>query len=449
MRIQTKRDLTKGSLAQNIWTLALPLMVTSALMDIFNIVDMIFVGRLGTSAIAAVSICGVLMGLIRMLAMGISTGTVAMISRFIGEKNSDDAGAVLAQSIILSVICSAAVALLGWFFAEPVLRMLGAAEDVIPAGTEYLRIMCVFSLTMFLSMILSAGMRGYGDATTPMIAMGIASLLNIGLDPLFIFGIGPFPRLEVAGSAVATVLSRGIGTVIILFVLIFGKGDVKLPRLRGSDRFSFLGRIVQIGAFSSLRMLAMNLSRVVLIRIVAVFGTFAVAAFGIGMRLRIFVLILGFGLANATAVISGQSLGAGKPERAVKSAWLSVFYFGIFLAVMSVVFGVFPRAIIGVFNKDPDVLKYGTTFLYFFIPSLFLLDLSIVLGRAIDGAGDTKATMVVTFLALIVIGIPMAYVFSRWWGVNGIWAALVGSNMIQGVGILYWFQRKSWIHKKI
>ena len=139
---------------------------------------------------------------------------------------------------------------------------------------------------------------------------------------------------------------------------------------------------------------------------------------------------LGFGLADATAVLTGQNLGAGHPERAERGAWLSVGFFAVFLAVASVAFLAVPRWIISVFNTHTEVIRLGTSYLYFFVPSLFLLDLSIVLGRAIDGSGNTQATMIITAVSLIGFGIPMAWGFSRLWGVNGVWAALVGSNMI-------------------
>jgi putative MATE family efflux protein len=442
-------DLTTGSLARGIWKIALPTMVTSALFDLFNLVDMIFVGRLGPSAIAAVSMSGVLMGIIRMIAMGISTGTMALVSRFVGAGDSASAEKVLGQSIALSVISAAAVALLGGLFSEPVLRLMGAAEDVVPQGAAYFRIMCLGGLTMYLTITLGAGMRGFGDAVTPMWALGISSLLNIGLDPLFIFGIGPFPRLEVAGSAVATVIARGVGSVILLYVLLSGGKGIRATGFLPWRGERFLGRIIRVGSFSTLRMLGMNLSRLVLVRIVALFGTFAVAAFGIGMRLRILVLVLGFGLGNATAVIVGQNLGAGRPDRAERGAWLSMGYYSIFLALISVLFISAPRSIIGIFNTHPDVLRYGTTFLYFFVPSIFFLGFSVIMQRAIDGAGDTVATMVISIAALIVLGIPMAWFFSRWWGVNGVWAALVGSNMLSGLATLIYFRLGRWKRKRV
>jgi len=211
------RDLTEGRLVGSIWHLALPLMITSALQDLFNIVDMIFVGRLGPAAIAAVSVSGILVGVVRMLAIGVSTGTVALVSRYIGQKDRPAAESVVYHSVILSLLGSALVAVAGYFLAEPRLGALGAADDVVPLGAAYLRIMCLGGFTIFFTMTLSAGLRGYGDAVTPMFALGVASVLNIILDPLLIFGLGPFPRLGVAGSAVATVIARGVATIMMIY----------------------------------------------------------------------------------------------------------------------------------------------------------------------------------------------------------------------------------------
>lgn len=450
--LEARKDLTSGSLAKSIWRLAVPLVIQGALMDVFNLVDMIFVGRLGAAAIAAVSIGGVLMGLIRMLAMGISTGTVALVSRFVGEGRSEAARDIVGQSITLSIACSAIVAVLGWLFAEPVLRLLGAAADVIPQGVDYLRVVCVGSITMFLTLTLAAGMRGFGEAVIPMWALGIASLLNVGLDPLFIFGWGPFPRMGVAGSAIATVLSRAIGAIILLLALGGRGSDGRRSRIRlaprpGGERH--LGRIARIGSFSALRMLGMNLSRLALVRIVAVFGTFAVAAFGIGLRVRIFVMILGFGLADATAVVVGQNLGAGRPERAERSAWLSVGYLAMAFALFSAAFLAFPRTVVGLFNAEPRVLDMGSRHLRFFVPALLALTFAIVFSRALEGAGDTLPTMVITTTCLIAIGIPLAWWFSRMWGTDGIWAAMMSADVLQGALTMIVFRIGRWKRKRL
>ena len=438
-----KTDLTKGSLAGNIWKLAAPTLIAYAFMDAFNIVDMIFVGRLGPEAIAAVSISGILMGVIRMLAIGLRTGTVAMVSRFTGSGDHAAARGVIGQSFMLCFIFSIVVALIGLFFSEPLMRALGASDEVVPMGAAYFRIMCVGGITMFMLMTMGGALRGLGDAVTPMIAMGVASLINIGLDPLLIFGIGPFPRLEVAGSALATVIARGVGSVILFWILLRDrKGGSSMVQL--SIQWNLIARIVRIGLFSTLRSLSMNVSRIVLVRIIAVFGTFAVAAYGIGMRMRIFILILGFGLGDAAGVLVGQNLGAGKPMRAAKSAWLATAFYGAFLVLIGIVFLTLSENVIAIFNTHPEVMELGGSYLRYFALSLLFLDLAIILGRALAGAGDTLAPMFITIFALIVVGVPMVWGFSRLWGVRGAWIALAVSEAVQGIGVLLWFRRGKW-----
>jgi putative MATE family efflux protein len=443
------KNLTEGSLVKNIWHLAAPLMVSSALMDLFNIVDMIFVGKLGPAAIAAVSISGIIMGLIRMVAMGISTGTVAMVSRFVGADERSSAEEIMTQSLFLSFVSSIAVAVTGYLLAEPVLRLLGATEDILPDGTAYLTIMCFGGFTIFLTMTLSAALRGFGDAVTPMRAMGMASLLNVGLDPLLIFGLGPFPRLGVAGSAIATVIARAIGSAYLLWILLAGQGGIGFGWIRAGVKWDKMKRIIQIGFFSSLRMLSMNLSRIVLVRIVALFGTFAIAAYGVGMRLRLFVLMPGIGFADAASVLVGQNLGASKPERAAYSAWICIGFYAIFLVPIGFAFLVFPQTIIGIFNAHPEVLKLGSSFISIYALSLLFSDLAIVLGRAHDGAGDTVIPMVVTGVSLLGLGIPLAWWFSRIWGINGIWIAIAVSEAAQGVAMAVLFSFGRWKSKAL
>ncbi|MGQ9630528.1 MAG: MATE family efflux transporter [bacterium] len=447
---ETRRNLTEGSIVGNIWHLALPLMVASALQDAFNIVDMIFVGRLGPSAIAAVSISGTIVGVVRMIAMGISTGTVAMVARLVGAGDRGAADEVIFQSLILSFLSSAVIAVLGYVLAEPVLRALGAAEDVIPDGVAYLRVMCLGGITIFLTMSLSAGLRGFGDAVTPMKALGLASILNIGLDPLLIFGPGPFPHLGVAGSAIATVIARGVGSALLLWALFReGRRDIGFGRAYDGVGWGIMGRIVRIGVFSSLQMLIMNVSRLVLVRIVAFFGTFAVAAYGIGMRLNLFVMMPGFGFGDAASVLVGQNLGASKPDRAEHSTWIAVGFYACFMVAMGFAFLAYPGEVIGIFNKHPQVVELGTGFLRFFAASLLFMDLSVVLGRALGGAGDTVPPMFIAGIALLAFGIPLAWGFSRLWGTTGVWAAISASNAIQGLGMALWFRMGHWKHKKI
>lgn len=439
--MRVDRDLTEGGLVRNIWHLALPLMVTSALQDLFNIVDMIFVGRLGPAAIAAVSVSGILMGVVRMLAIGISTGTVALVSRFVGRKDPQAAHSVVFHSVVLSLMGSVLVGVSGYLFAEPLLVALGAGPEVVPPGVAYLRIMCVGGFTVFFSMTLSASLRGYGDALTPMVALGVASVLNILLDPLLIFGLGPFPRLEAAGSAVATVIARGVATAMLLYSLL------RAGRLRlGGARLEAhtMGRVVRIGLFSALRMMSMNVSRIVLVRVVAVFGTMALAAFGIGMRLRLFVIMPGMGFGDAAMVLVGQNLGAGKPARAARSSWITVAFFASLLALIGALFLAFPRAVVGIFNTHPEVLAEGSRFLRIFVLCFLFIDLGVVLGRALEGSGDTVFPMLITGFSLVIVGLSSAWWFARLWGTTGIWVSIALSEAMQGLLMAAWFLAGRW-----
>jgi Na+-driven multidrug efflux pump len=245
------------------------------------------------------------------------------------------------------------------------------------------------------------------------------------------------------------VIARGIGSIVLLVPMLRGQRLIHLPRFFKGIKWNIIGRIIRIGVFSTLRSLSLNISRLVLVRIVAVFGTYAVAAFGIGMRLRIFILMLGFGLGDAAAVLMGQNLGASEPGRAEKSTWLAVGFYGCFLVLMVILFLTFPRVVIGIFNTHPQVLSIGGSFLRFFALSLLFIDLGIILGRALSGAGDTFVPMVVTSASLIVIGIPLVWLFSRLWGVTGAWAAIAVSEVIQGLGMVIWFQLGRWKLRKV
>jgi putative MATE family efflux protein len=310
----------------------------------------------------------------------------------------------------------------------------------------YLRIMSLGGFTIFFTMTLSAGLRGFGDAVTPMVSLGVASVLNVLLDPLLIFGIGPFPRLGVAGSAAATVIARGVATAMLLYSLL-RVGRLRLAGVRFDA--NIMGRVVRIGSFSALRMLSMNLSRIVLVRIVAAFGTMAVAAFGIGMRLRLFVLMPGIGFGDAAGVLVGQNLGASKPQRAVHSSWITAAFFACFISVIGLALLLFPRAIIGIFNSHAEVLSLGSRFLRIFALCFLFIDLSVVLGRALEGSGDTVSPMLITGLSLVLVGLPLAWLFSRLWGTTGIWISISATEALQGAIMAFWFQAGRWKKQRI
>jgi len=446
MRNNASRDLTEGSITKNIWYLALPMMVGNVLQDLFNIVDMIFVGKLGPAAIAAVSMSGILLMLVMTVAIGISTGTVALVARHFGAKQQEQAENVAIQAVFVGILSSVVLGVLGYLLAAPVLRLLGAGKDVVPLGTSYIQITSVGAITIFLGISLNSALRGAGDAVTPMKILVLSTVLNIGLDPLLIFGIWKFPRLGVAGSALATVISRGVGLLLLLRVFLSGHSLLHLKWHLIRVDIEVIKQMIKIGVFGSLQMLIRNISALILIRIVAIYGTSAVAAYGIGMRLRMMVMMPGMGLANAAATLVGQNLGAKQPKRAGKSAWLTTGFYEVFMVSVGVLFIIFAKDLIRIFNTDPQVIQLGTTYLRFLAPTFVFMALSIVLGRAMNGAGDTFSPMNITAVSFLGFRLPLAYVFAQVLklATTGIWAGIAVSNVVQGSAMAWWFKKGKW-----
>lgn len=447
--MQKRRDLTQGNIIKNIWHLALPTIISSALWDLFNIVDLIFVGKLGPSAIAAVSMCGIMMGIIFTVAIGITTGSVALISRLFGAKDFKSADTVVVQTILLAITASLIMGLGGFLLANPIIRLLGAKGDVIILGSQYFKIISTGSFTIFITFSLTTALRGAGDAVTPMKVLMFSTILNILLDPLLIFGIWIFPKMGVAGSALATVISRGTG--MLLLINIFIKGHSYFHIIPEDFRIDFrtIRRIVKIGFFSSLQVLQRNISMLIMLRIVAFFGTVTIAAYGICMRLRLATMMPGFGFAQASAVLVGQNLGAKKPVRAARSAWITVGFYEIIMAVFAIFLILFAPSVIKLFNSDPEVVRIGIKFLRIISLTLVFLALSIVIGRSFNGAGDTISPMVITGFSLLLFQIPLVFFLAKILESPGIWYGIALADVVQGILMSGWFLKGKWKEKKI
>jgi putative MATE family efflux protein len=445
----SSRDLTEGSIIRNIWHLALPMMIGTLLQDAFTIVDMIFVGKLGPSAIAAVGMSGTIQGMLFTFIFGISTGTIAMVARFIGARNMLEAENVAIQSILLGIFCYIGIAIIGYPLSSYMLGVLGAENDVILQGTAYMRISFLGSITMILSVVLSAVLNASGDAMTPLKVLVLSTISNIVLDPLLIFGLLGFPRLGVAGSALATVIARGMGVVVFLWVFLKGHSIIHLKMPNVKIDLSIMGRIMKIGIFSSIQAIVRNFSYLILTRIVAIYGTFAVAAYVICMRLRMIVLMPGFGLANAASTLVGQNLGAKKPERAERTAWITVGIASAIMAFIGIIYIIFARTIISVFNAHPEVVRIGVVQQYVTAGAFGIIGASIVLGRAFNGAGDTLSPMIITCSTLLIFQTGLSLFLSWKLGIIGVWFGFTISSIIQGLTLMFWFNTGRWKLKKI
>ena len=446
----TGRDLTRGSIVRNIWVLAIPMMFGNLLQTTFSIVDMVWVGKLGPDAIAAVSLSGSILMVVMMLMIGIATRTTAMVARFIGARDHESANDVAMQSLILSAIGSLLLAVAGIGLADRMLEAMGASPEVVVLGTGYLRLLLVGSVAMFLLFLTEAILRGAGDALTPTLILTGATVLNAVLDPLLIFGIG-FPRMGVDGAAMATLVARGVGAAVALYVLFRGRSRIRLRPKHLRVDLSIMWRITRLGVTSSIQLTMRGVMGIVLMALVAGYGTHAVAAYGVGLRLLMFVLMPGFGLAVATATLVGQNLGAGAPGRAQATAWAAARFSMLMMGAVGLLFYVFAGDLMGFFNKTAEVVEIGATYLRITSIGYIFIALSIVLGRAMNGAGDTVSPMVMTFMSLWCLQVPLALVLARWsgLGVSGIWWAALVASVVHGMMTTGWFQLGRWKLKRI
>ncbi|MCF7873589.1 MAG: MATE family efflux transporter [Candidatus Omnitrophica bacterium] len=453
---KTNPQLTEGSIKTSLGKLSLPLITGAFLHNLFNLVDLFFIGRLGPVALAALSVAGVILSMLIMVALGISTGTTALIAHYTGKRDYQKADNVLIQAIVLSVICSILMLTIGLFWMEPILKIVGATAEITPYAGEYLKIAFSFSFFIFLFFAFNQSLRGSGDTLTPLKALIFANVLNIILDPLLIFGVGFFPRLEVAGSALATVISRAFGLLFLLRHFISGYSSLHLNRKSFYLNFSVLTRMVKIGFFSSLEVLMRQISLLFLIKIISLFGTLALAAYGIVVRLRLFIIMFGISTGIAASILIGQNMGSNQPKRAHQAGWQAVKYYQMLVVPIAVLFFIFSSQIIAIFTNDSEIISSASIFLKFISVSLPFLTPALVLGKGVTGAGDTIGPATMTGIFQLLWRIPVAYILANVFALKviGVYLAISTSDLLHGITMGIYFQKGNWQkryhrHKKI
>ncbi len=443
-------DLTRGSLVKHLLRLAVPLTLSNILQDAFNIVDMIFVGRLGSASIAAVGVSGNLLRLVGVFALGISTGSGILVAQYLGAGNRAQAKHVAMQAILLSIFCSICVTLVGYPLAEQGLLTIRMTDsEVLRLGTTYMHIILAGISTMFLSMTLGSIFRAGGDAVTPMVVLIFSTILNIALDPILIFGVWKFPKLGVAGSAWATLIGRGLGVFVLLYLLWCGRSPISLRHVQYRAEPVTMLDILRLGFYSSMQGFWRHLSRLGFLWVIGPYGKHVVAAYTICMRLRILVMNPGFGISHAVLPIVGQNLGANQIERAEKTTRLANALGTTVMTLIGVLFLFFPTVFLRIFTEEPTVIGIGTIYLRFLSLTFGFIAFSLVLGRALNGAGDTFSPMMITLGSQIGVGLGLVILLSRLMGLNGVWLGIALSNVVQGIAMWLCYRSGRWKTKKI
>jgi putative MATE family efflux protein len=443
-------DFTVGPIGRSLGLLAIPMMLEMAMEAIFAVVDIAFVSRLGTDAVAAVGITEALVTVLYAVAIGFGMGVTAMVSRRIGAKKPEAAATVTGQAIWIGAAMSIVIGLAGVTFAEDMLRLMGATESVVEQGIGFTAVMLGGSFSILYLFILNAAFRGAGDATVALRSLWLANGINIVLDPCLIFGLGPFPEMGVTGAAVATTIGRTTGILYQLWYLMRDKGRLRFHARNLRPDLNIALRLLRISVGGVGQFLITTASWIGLMRIVAVWGSGAVAAYTIALRMIEFALLPAWGLGNAAATLVGQNLGAGKPERAARSAWRATKYNGIFMTVVAIILLLFAPWITGLFSNDPEVLRWGTSCLRIMGLGYPAYAVGMIMIQAFNGAGDTVTPSFLNLVCFWIIQIPLA-----WWlasiaglGPDGVfWAIVISETLLTGLSAMM-FRRGRWQHQE-
>ncbi len=449
LAIQGKeKNFTEGSLRRAMFMLAVPMILEMVMESLFAVADIFFVSQVSVEAVAAVGLTESILAIVYSVAMGLSMGAMAMISRRVGEKKPEKAAEVAVNALITTVGISLLVAVPGITFAPDILRLMGGSESLVATGTGYIRWMMGGNVTIMLLFLINAIFRGAGDAAVAMRVLWLSNGLNMVLDPLFIFGWGPFPEMGVTGAAVATNIGRGVGVSWQLYLLFRSDMLIKLTRkaLVLSQELSV--RLLKISAGGMGQFLISSASWIFLARIVAISGSEALAGYTIAIRIIIFTILPSWGLANAAATLVGQNLGAGQPERAEKSAWLAAWYNAGFLAFVTLLFFLWSDGFIQLFSAEEGVVAHGTMALRVISLGYIFYALEMVLGQCFNGAGDTRTPTILNLAGYWLVQIPLAWVLAveMGYGATGVFAAIAISSVMLALGAVLLFRRGKWKH---
>ena len=392
-----------------------------------------------------------MMAMVYTIAVGLSIGATATVARRIGEHNPDGAARAAVQAILMGLCVSIVLAGLGIVLAPTLLRALGASPDVIAGGAAFTRVMLGGNASVVLLFLVNAIFRGAGDAAIAMRVLWLANILNIVLGPLLIFGVGPFPRLGVAGAAVATTIGRGTGAAFALWRLFQPGRHIQVRREHVHVDTALMGRLIRLSGSGTLQVFIGTASWIGLIRILSLFGSAAIAGYTIAIRIILFALFPSWGLGNAAATMVGQALGAGKPERAEHAVWMASFYNLCFLGTVGIVFVSLAEPIARLFTQDPAVLPLATDGLRIVALGFPLYAYGMVVNQSFNGAGDTWTPTYLNLFVFWFFELPTAYFIAVRLGAGpaGVyWAITLAFSLLAVVSALL-FKRGRWKTQKV
>ena len=447
----SRRNYTEGPIGRAILILAIPMVLEMVMESVFVVCDVFFVSKLGPDAVATVGLTESLLAIVYTIAMGLSIGVTATVARRTGEHDAEGVSRTAAQAIVLGLIVSLGLGILGAIFAPSLLGLMGASDDVLASGSTFARVMLGGNASILLLFLINGIFRGAGDAQLSMRTLWLANAINILLGPCLIFGLGPFPELGVTGAAIATTIGRSTGVLFGLAQFLRRSGRVHIHRRHLRLDPGLMLRLVKLSSSGMFQVLIGTASWIGLVRILAGFGSTALAGYTIAIRIVLFALLPSWGLGNAAATMVGQALGARKPERAERAVWIAGLYNLCFLGSVSLLFLFGARAIVGLFTHEPAVADFAVDGLRVIAVGFVLYAYGMVLSQAFNGAGDTWTPTGLGLFSFWLFEIPLAYVLALHLGLgpHGVFVAIPIAFSAYAIAALVMFRRGSWKTKSV
>jgi len=447
-----RNNLTEGSALRSLATLSVPIIIAQLLHAAYQLIDTFWVGRLGANAIASVSISFPVIFLLISLGGGLTMAGAILVAQYKGKRNQEAVNYIAGQTLIAVSVAALFLAVAGFFISPHLIKLMGVEDAVLADAVSYLRISFSGLVFMFMFFVFQSLMRGVGNVKTPMYIILGTVLLNLFLDPLFIFGWGIVPGFGVAGAALVTITTQALSAAVGLYIFFRGKSEIVVNPGELKADFSFMKKMLFLGFPASIEQSARALGMTIMTFLVAGFGTVAVAAFGIGSRMLSLVVIPSMGLSMATSTLVGQNMGAGKIDRAEKIVKVSAKVGFISLTVVGLAMFLFAEFLCSFFVPgEAETIQSGAMFIRIMALTFGFIALHMTATGAFRGAGSTFVAMALSVVILWLLELPLAYVLSTHTSLSllGLWMAFPIANVVGAVVAGIWFLRGSWKKKRI
>jgi putative MATE family efflux protein len=450
--MQNKRkNLLEGSIKKSILLIAIPIIFSNILQTVYQLIDTFWVGRLGTEAVAAVSLSFPIIFLLQSLAMGFAMAGSILVSQYNGKGDKDKVSLVTGQTLGFILILAPLISIVGILITKYTVGLLTSDPLVFQEAVNYLQISFLCILSIFIFMVFQSVLRGIGEVRLPMIIISITVVLNFFLDPIFMMGWGPVPAMGVTGVALATLITESLSALIGLIILFSGRHEIRLHWRDLMVKKIWVKKLAKIGLPSSLEMSSRSLGMVIMILLVSTFGTLVVATYGIGTRILSFVIIPAMGFAMSTSTLVGNNLGAKQKERTLEIVQTGIRIAFMTLTVAGLLIFIFAPQIAGfLVPNETELIKMSSLFIRIMALGFGFIGIQMVINGALRAAGKTSISMFLAMTHTAIIFI-LAFTLSTTFKMEalGLWIAYPIAMTLSLFLALAFYKKKNWLHKNL